>query len=123
MLLFHNRGKYPSLFGIVKDKVVKLDPKSRRYILTDEMNADGNQRKRCLYESRLAKLIIEEGREFWAPGYQAINKLFLADFDHKSDPQRAAQFADYFDQIRSVLIKENLIEKKAEYTILAIQWC
>lgn len=56
-----NRGMYPSLFGLVNGNVVQYDPAEKKYHILDQPNADGNQQKRCLYESRLAQLIVESG--------------------------------------------------------------
>jgi FMN phosphatase YigB (HAD superfamily)/predicted kinase len=115
------RGKYPSLFGIVDNKVSLYQPSNHSYVAVDEPNEDGNQRKRCLYQSRLAKLIVEEGRQYWCRGYHAINKLFLADFDLKSDPKRVNNYKNYFDKIWLSLKKEKLIEDKAAYDIAELR--
>lgn len=112
-----NRGKYPSLFGVINNKVMHYQPSDRRYVEVDEPNEDGNQRKRCLYESRLAKLIIERGRQYWCSGYHAINQLFLADFDLKSDSKRVNDYKAYFDKIGLSLKKEGLIEDKSSYDV------
>lgn len=112
-----DRGKYPSLFGIMNDKVIRYQPTQKSYIEVDELNEDGNQRKRCLYESRLAKLIVEQGRSYWGSAYHAINQLFLADFDLKSDAKRIDEYKPYFEKIKSVLKKEGLIGDNENDTI------
>ena len=112
-----NRGKYPSLFGIINNKVARYQPSERRHIEVDESNEDGNQRKRCLYESRLSQLIVENGRQYWGSAYHTINRLFLADFDLKSDSKRAQDYKAYVDKIGSVLKKEGLIEDKQNYDV------
>ncbi|OGT29736.1 MAG: hypothetical protein A3E87_08800 [Gammaproteobacteria bacterium RIFCSPHIGHO2_12_FULL_35_23] len=111
-----NRGKYPSLIGLFKEKVVRYHPEEKLYSVIDEPNLDGNQRKRCLYESRLARLIIESGRDYWASAYQKINQLFLADFDLKCDPSITSNYTTYFDKINHVLKKEGLLAEAATYT-------
>lgn len=112
-----NRGKYPSLFGVVNNKVVRYQPSDQRYVEVDESNEDGNQRKRCLYESRLSQLIVEKGRQYWGSAYHTINRLFLADFDLKSDSKRVQAYKAYFDKIGVVLKKEGLIEDKQSYGV------
>lgn len=130
-----NRGKYPSLLGLYNKKVVRYqavdnddiemekdnDNKQRKRKRSpyevDEPNEDGNQRKRCLYQSLLSKLIVEQGRQYWEPAYHAINQWFLADFDLKSDPQRAQDYSAYFEKIGAVLKKEGLIEARPAYGI------
>src|SRR3990167_5147292 len=112
-----NRGKYPSLFGVIDNKVVRYEPSERSYIEVDESNEDGNQRKRCLYESRLSQLVVEHGRQYWGSAYHEINQLFLADFHLKSDSKRVQTYKAYFDKIGSVLKKEGLIEDKQSYDV------
>ncbi|HSW70592.1 MAG TPA: HAD-IA family hydrolase, partial [Gammaproteobacteria bacterium] len=113
-----NRGKYPSLFGVINNKVVRYQPSDCHYVEVDEPNEDGNQRKRCLYESSLSKLIVEEGRQYWESAYHSINRLFLADFDLKCDPKHGSDaYKAYFDKIGSSLKKEGLIEDKPSYEI------
>ena len=112
-----NRGKYPSLFGVINNTVVQYQPSQHKYINVDETNEDGNQKKRCVYESRLSQLVLEKGRPYWNFAYNAINRLFLADFDLKSDSKRAEAYQVYFDKIQSVLKKEGLIEDKQSYSI------
>jgi len=113
-----NRGKYPSLFGLNQDNmVVKYNPAKGYGVVTDIPNDDGNQRKRGLYESQLAQLIVENGRPYWEPAYNKINQLFLADFDLKSSPERAQKYQAYFEKIKAVLLKEKLIASDAKTDI------
>jgi len=116
-----NRGKYPSLFGVLDGRVVRYVPDRREYAITDEPNEEGNQRKRCIYQSRLAQLIIESGRTYWEPAYNKINRLFLADFDSKSDPTHRAAREAYFEKINAILIKEKLIAEADSYSIADIR--
>lgn len=123
-----DRGKYPGLFGLRNGHVVKYIPvdESRTirdergfktitdedFVVVDSSNEDGNQRKRCLYESQLAQLIVEGGREFWEPAYLKINMLFLLDFDYKADEAHGDKFKAYFEQVERVLKKENILSDK-----------
>lgn len=112
-----DRGKYPSEFGIIDNRVVRYEPSRSEYVVTDEPNEDGNQRKRCLYESRLAQLIVERGRGYWEFAYHKINRLFLADFDIKAEASRLDKYVAYFDKIKVILIKEGFIDGAGSYSI------
>lgn len=107
-----NRGKYPSLFGIVNDTIVQYDPESQQLNVVDKANADGNQQKRCLYESRLAQLIVESGSHYWESAYQKINQLFLLDFDKKNHASHDDTYKNYFLQIEKILKKEGVLPDK-----------
>ena len=116
-----NRGKYPSLFGVLDGCVVRYVPDRREYAITAKPDEDGNQRKRCLYQSRLAQLIIERGRAYWEPAYNKINRLFLADFDSKADPTHRDEHEVYFEKIKAILIKEKLIVEAGFYSIADVR--
>lgn len=116
-----NRGIYPSLFGLMHGNIVSYQPDcesvlqdkkpAHRIIITDQTNSDGNQQKRCLYESRLSKLIVEFGIDYWKPAYKKINSLFIADFDRKNNFTHESYY-HYFLQIEKILKKENVLEDK-----------
>lgn len=106
-----NFGKYPSLFGLNENgEIIQYNPKTKKYSTLDQPNADGNQEKHCLYQTKLAQLIIEQGRKYWAPGYHRINHLFLADFDIKA--KNFNKYQVYFDHIEEVLKKEGVLSNK-----------
>ena len=94
-----NRGIYPSFFGLYENNHIRIHPKK----IIDEPNKDGNLRKHCLYETLLAKLICEDGRAFWQPAYQKINRCFLTDFSVKT--QHKEQFLVFFSKIKRCLEK------------------
>ncbi len=121
-----DRGKYPGLFGLRNGHVVKYVPtvkdghgfkvvSDEDFVVVDGPNEDGNQRKRCLYESQLARCIVERGRKFWEPAYLKINMLFLLDFDYKADESHGDKFKAYFEQVERVLKKESILSDKDKH--------
>ena len=110
-----NRGMYPSFFGMINHQVVRVLPRDGhlQYTVIDVPNADGNLRKHCLYQSRLAKLICEKGRDYWGAAYQKINYIFLMDFDIKS--ATPTQYERYFKKIESSLRKINLFPNPSNH--------
>jgi len=117
-----NRGLYPSLSGRRGSEIVYakiFSGAGRKVIITDTPNEDGNLRKRCLYESRLAKLICEDGKPYWRPAYQKINQIFLADFDLKS--KNVLGYTAYFSKIESSLKKINLLDHARKYEVAELR--
>lgn len=112
-----NLGKYPSLFGMFKGNVVRYSSYTKEYVVIDEPNADGNHKKRCYYQSRLAQLIVDQGRDYWQLAYQKINNLFLADFDLKAESVSFDANNIYFMKIKEVLLKEKLLASAEIHTI------
>ena len=107
-----NRGKFPSLFGIMGNAIVMFNPAKQEIINVDRSNPDGNPEKRCEYESHLAKLIVESGVEYWLPAYQKINQLFLLDFDKKNNATQTDYYKNYFLQIEKILKKEGVLKNE-----------
>lgn len=125
-----NRGMYPSLFGLMNGNVVRYEPddnpvealRRHQFHIVDQPNADGNQQKRCLYESRLAQLIVELGSVYWKSAYQKINQLFLADFDRKNNASHGDTYNNYFSQIEKTLKKEGVLsDKEKTHTALELR--
>jgi HAD superfamily hydrolase (TIGR01509 family) len=117
-----NRGKYPSLLGLFHNEVVQYNPKSQAFNTLDQPNADGNQEKRCLYESRLFELIVKSGSDYWKSAYHKINQLFLADFDRKNNACFGDTYTKYFLQIEKILKNEGvLLEKERSHSTLELR--
>src|SRR3990167_7106570 len=99
---------------LIHGKIVQYNPEARALRMVDESNADGNYRKRCLYESCLAKLIVEDGHDYWTPVHHKIHQFFLMDFDIKSN-QTQSHYSNYFSKIETVLKKQRLLSKNKSH--------